>query len=70
VGAQARRRARHANGGRSGLRQSLVWFFDQWVRGTGLLDYAYGGASGDAEWTLQTTVSSAEGLKHAMPVGV
>ena len=24
--------------------KSLVWFFDQWVRGTGLLDYAFGGA--------------------------
>ena len=34
--------------------KSLVWFFDQWVRGTGLLDYAYGGArTADAEWTVR-----------------
>ncbi len=53
--------------------KSLVWFFDQWVRGTGLLDYAYGGErtttqSGRFETTVR--VERRGEMKHAMPVGV
>ena len=51
----------------------LGWFFDQWVRGTGLLDYAYGGArtatqNGRVETTVRVERRGA--LKHPMPVGV
>ena len=53
--------------------KSLVWFFDQWIRGTGLLDYAYGGARTTAENGRFVTVVRVERrgeLRHAMPVGV
>ncbi len=52
--------------------KSLGWFFDQWVRGTGLLDYAYGGERTTAQnGRFETTVRVERRgeLKHAMPVG-
>jgi len=53
--------------------KSLGWFFDQWVRGTGLLDYSYGGARTVAQnGRFETTVRVERHgeLKHPMPVGV
>ena len=54
-------------------RHSLGWFFDQWIRGTGLLDYAYGGErtvarGGRFETTVR--VERRGELRHPMPVGV
>jgi hypothetical protein len=53
--------------------KSLVWFFDQWIRGTGLLDYEYGGArtiAQDGRFVTAVRVERRGELRHAMPVGV
>jgi hypothetical protein len=54
--------------------RDLGWFFDQWVHGTGLLDYALGQATSsrrpDGYWVTRVPVSRRGELKHPMPVGV
>jgi hypothetical protein len=53
--------------------KNLGWFFDQWVRGTGLMDYAIGPVSvntaGSKYETIARVVRRGE-LRHPMPVGV
>lgn len=51
----------------------LGWFFDQWVRGTGLLNYAIGEdvtVAGDRTWITRVRVTRLGELRHAMPVGI
>ena len=52
---------------------SIGWFFDQWVHGTGLLDYAYGGArttQQNGAYETMVRVERRGALRHSMPVGV
>ncbi|HEX3868307.1 MAG TPA: M1 family metallopeptidase, partial [Gemmatimonadaceae bacterium] len=51
----------------------LGWFFDEWIRGTGLMDYALDGATVQTDGTRFETIAriSRRGeLRHRMPVGV
>lgn len=53
--------------------RSLGWFFDQWVHGTGLMDYGmptYGLQRDGASWRVTARVSRHGELRHPMPVGV
>lgn len=53
--------------------KSLGWFFDEWVHGTGLLDYALGPVTTthDARgWVTRAEVIRRGELRHPMPVGV
>ena len=52
---------------------ALGWFFDQWVRGTGLMDYAigqYSYANDGAGWRTTVRVERHGELRHRMAVGV
>ena len=52
---------------------ALSWFFEQWVHGTGLLDYAYGGqqtTNQNGRYETTVRVERRGELRHAMPVGV
>jgi Peptidase family M1 domain len=54
-------------------RCDLRWFFDEWVRGTGLLDYRVGAVSTHAssgDWVTRVEVGRVGELRHPMPVGV
>jgi hypothetical protein len=51
----------------------LGWFFDEWVHGTGLMDYAAGPYSIQTDghlWRTSVTVERRGELRHPMPVGV
>ena len=52
---------------------AIGWFFDEWVHGTGLMDYSLGGArvttSGGSYETVVHVTRQGE-LRHPMPVGV
>lgn len=60
--------------------RDLGWFFDQWVHGTGLLNYGMGadttvcvgsgGGSGSERCVTRVRVTRYGELRHAMPVGV
>jgi hypothetical protein len=55
----------------SGL--DLGWFFNQWVHGTGLMDYAvesYGVVQDGGQWRTGVRVERRGELRHPMPVGV
>jgi hypothetical protein len=65
-------RAMRASAARASGRD-LGWFFDQWVHGTGLMDYSLRGATITADGSrFESTirVDRLGALKHAMPVGV
>ncbi|MBA3891003.1 MAG: hypothetical protein H0X64_10775, partial [Gemmatimonadaceae bacterium] len=51
----------------------LGWFFDQWIRGTGLVDYAMEGRQTvqrpDGNFATRVTVTRQGELAHPMPVG-
>src|SRR4051812_19592167 len=52
---------------------SLDWLFDEWVHGTGLLDYEIAAASTDssaAGWTTRVDLRRRGALHFPMPVGV
>jgi hypothetical protein len=52
---------------------SYAWFFDQWVHGTGLMDYALHSvrvATDGARFETTVVVGRNGELKHPMPVGV
>ena len=52
---------------------SLVWFFDQWIRGTGLMDYAIGSVAVHTDGARFETIAHVTrrgALRHPMPVGV
>lgn len=53
--------------------KDLGWFFDQWIRGTGLMDYAIGHVEvhtdGSKYETIARVVRRGE-LRHPIPVGV
>ncbi|MEP6492386.1 MAG: M1 family metallopeptidase [bacterium] len=51
----------------------LTWFFDQWVRGTGLMDYSLGSVNirtDGARFETTARVTRRGELRHPMPVGV
>ena len=53
--------------------RSLGWFFDEWVHGTGLMDYAIGPYSfrpEGAQWRATVRVDRRGELRHPMAVGV
>ncbi len=53
--------------------RSLGWFFDQWVHGTGLMDYqlgTYGLQRDGTSWHVTARVERRGELRHPMPVGV
>ena len=53
--------------------KNLGWFFDQWVRGTGLMDYAIGPVSVNTDGSRYETIARVTRrgeLRHPMPVGV
>jgi hypothetical protein len=58
--------------------KDLGWFFDQWVHGTGLLNYGMGadttvcreGGSGSGRCVTRVRVTRHGELRHPMPVGV
>ena len=52
---------------------ALGWFFDEWVHGTGLMDYAigpYSFANEGAQWRSTVRVERRGELRHPMAVGV
>jgi hypothetical protein len=52
---------------------TLGWFFDQWLRGTGLLNYGIGADTtvrSDGKFITRVRVTRVGELRHAMPVGV
>ncbi|MEO7083779.1 MAG: M1 family metallopeptidase [Gemmatimonadaceae bacterium] len=52
---------------------ALGWFFDQWIHGTGLMDYAIGGVRVNTDGTKFETIAHVTRrgeLRHPMPVGV
>ena len=54
-------------------RHSLGWFFDEWVHGTGLMDYAvgpYSSAREGAQWRTTVRVERRGELRHPIAVGV
>ena len=53
--------------------RSLGWFFDEWVHGTGLMDYALGPvqvATDGHEFETSARVVRRGELRHPMPIGV
>ena len=54
--------------------KDLGWFFEQWVRGTGVLDYALTGARSEMRanqtWKTYATIERRGEYRHPMPVGV
>jgi hypothetical protein len=53
--------------------RDLGWFFDQWVHGTGLMDYsltAYNVSTDGSTWHTTARVLRRGELRHPMPVGV
>ncbi|MDB4908768.1 MAG: hypothetical protein JWO05_3552 [Gemmatimonadetes bacterium] len=54
--------------------RDLAWFFDEWLHGTGLMDYAVTSATTtqrpDGAWVTRVGVSRLGELRHPMPVGV
>ncbi len=51
----------------------LGWFFDEWVHGTGLMDYALGPVGVNTDGTRYETIARVDRrgeLRHPMPVGV
>lgn len=51
----------------------LAWFFEQWVHGTGLMDYSLGGIgikTDGARFETTARVTRRGELRHPMPVGV
>jgi hypothetical protein len=51
-----------------------VWFFDQWVHRTGVMDYRLGrvrwSATAGGSWVTEATVHRRGEYRHAVPVGV
>lgn len=55
----------------SGL--DLGWFFNEWVHGTGLMDYgveSYGVAQAGSGWRTAVRIKRRGELRHPMPIGV
>jgi len=53
--------------------RDLGWFFDQWVHGTGLMDYAlhtYSVSNDGSTWRTTAHVVRLGALRHPIPVGV
>jgi Peptidase family M1 domain len=53
--------------------QNLGWFFDQWIRGTGIMDYAIGPVHVNTDGAKFETIARVKRqgeLRHPMPVGV
>ena len=54
-------------------KKSLEWFFDQWVNGLGVVDYALRSPSVQktaAGWTVRVQLEKVGTYRHPMPVGV
>lgn len=54
-------------------KKSLEWFFDQWVNGLGIVDYALRSPSVQKTatgWTVRVQLEKAGTYRHPMPVGV
>lgn len=54
-------------------KKSLDWFFDQWVNGLGVIDYALRSPSVQKTatgWTVRVQLEKAGTYRHPMPVGV
>ena len=53
--------------------KDLGWFFDQWVRGTGLLNYGMGAdttVGSDGNYVTRVRVTRHGELRHPMPIGI